>query len=140
MIVLATIEEGRPLPRGVTVLAHVRATGRDWGRHAVDLGSLVSHDGSMLLTVAEAADELRLTPRQIQRYVKSGALPSIVLGSARRIDRDDLAAFVAEHRHGGNGSTPTPPAYHRNGSPTVSTVAGRSQVEIPETNEPRGAA
>ena len=105
MIVLALVGDGRPLPCGVTVLAHVRATGAVTGRHLVDGTAARSDDGSMLLTLLEVADELRVSPRTVERYVKSGKLPSIVLGTARRIDRDDLVAFVAEHRHAGNGST-----------------------------------
>lgn len=130
MLVLALVDDGRPLPPGLTVLAHVRATGAVNGRHAVDLGALVSHDGSMLLTMAEAADELRLSPRQVERLVKAGQLPSVVIGSARRIDRDDLRAFVVEHRQG--------VAYHRSPANQMTTVSGPSGCERPETNE--GAA
>lgn len=59
-----------------------------------------------LLTVHEAAAILRLSARQVERYVRSGALPSVVLGAARRIDPSDLEAFIAEHRQaaGVNGA------------------------------------
>lgn len=86
------------MPSGVTVLAHVRATGAVNGRHIPEAEAMFPHDESMLLTVSEAADELRLSPRQVERLVKAGQLPSVVIGAARRIDRDDLRAFIVEHR------------------------------------------
>ena len=48
-----------------------------------------------LLTDSEAADILRLTPRQVARLAKKGILPSVNLpGNEVRFDVDDLRQWV----------------------------------------------
>ena len=48
-----------------------------------------------LLTDVEAADILRLTPRQVTRLARRGELPSITLpGNAIRFDPDDIREWV----------------------------------------------
>lgn len=51
-----------------------------------------------LLTVAEAARRLRLSPISIYRLTWSGELPSVKFGSAVRIPVDELDGFVEEHK------------------------------------------
>jgi excisionase family DNA binding protein len=55
--------------------------------------------GTTLLTDSEAADILRLTPRQVARLAKRGELPSVQLpGGEVRYDLDDLRAWVESHK------------------------------------------
>jgi excisionase family DNA binding protein len=50
---------------------------------------------TILVTKDEAADVLRLTPRQVARLAKKGILPSVELpGGEVRFDPDDLRAWV----------------------------------------------
>jgi excisionase family DNA binding protein len=52
-----------------------------------------------LLTDSEAADILRLTPRQVARLARSRELPSVLLpGNEVRFDPADLHKFIDEHR------------------------------------------
>lgn len=48
-----------------------------------------------LLTRKEAAEELRLSVRQVDRLIKSGVIPTVILGTSVRIRRVDLEAAVA---------------------------------------------
>jgi excisionase family DNA binding protein len=48
-----------------------------------------------LLTVAEVADLLRLSVRQVRRMTASGALPIVPLGAAVRIRPSVIAALIA---------------------------------------------
>ena len=57
-----------------------------------------------LLTDSEAADILRMTPRQVARLAKRGELPSINLpGGEIRFDLDDLWAWDEFHKRRANG-------------------------------------
>lgn len=47
-----------------------------------------------LLTYRQAGKYLGVCERTIFNYVDSGELPSVKLGRLRRIDPDDLAAFI----------------------------------------------
>ena len=51
---------------------------------------------TMLLTPEETAAELRIARRRVFELLKSGTLPSVKIGRARRIRSTDLAAYVAE--------------------------------------------
>lgn len=52
-------------------------------------------DGQHLLTESEAAEVLRLTPRQVVKLAKAGELPTVHLpGNELRFDPADLSAFV----------------------------------------------
>jgi excisionase family DNA binding protein len=51
--------------------------------------------GTTLITDSEAAEMLRLTPRQVARLAKSGELPSVRLpGNEVRFDPDDIRLWV----------------------------------------------
>lgn len=50
--------------------------------------------GSLVLTVPEAAAELRLAVKTIYRMTRSGELPSVKIGGAVRIPRADLEALL----------------------------------------------
>ncbi|WP_367966306.1 helix-turn-helix domain-containing protein [Spiribacter onubensis] len=55
----------------------------------------------MLLKITEAAEQLRVSPRQIRRLVDSGQLRVVRLGSSSKADRihpDDLTDFVNSQR------------------------------------------
>ena len=51
-----------------------------------------------MLTVADAAAELRLCDKTVLRRIKDGALRAHRLGRSYRIAREDLVTFVSQHR------------------------------------------
>jgi excisionase family DNA binding protein len=52
-----------------------------------------------LLTDSEAAEVLRLTPRQVLRLANRGELPSIAFPNREvRFDRADLSRFIESHK------------------------------------------
>jgi excisionase family DNA binding protein len=52
-----------------------------------------------LLTDVEAAELLRLTPRQVSRLANRGELPAVYLpGNEIRFDPDDLRRWVNSHK------------------------------------------
>ena len=51
-----------------------------------------------VLTVREAADQLKVKPQWVYRMMHDGGLPFVRLGRLIRIDEDSLATWVAEHR------------------------------------------
>jgi excisionase family DNA binding protein len=56
---------------------------------------------SLLLTKREAASELRISVRQIERIVAADRLRTVRVGRAVRIRRGDLDAYVASLAGGG---------------------------------------
>lgn len=61
-----------------------------------------------LMTVAEAAERLRICEKTLRRHIGSGELACIVLGRGpdrrrRLIHPDDLRAFIDRMREGGGG-------------------------------------
>jgi excisionase family DNA binding protein len=57
-----------------------------------------------LLTDSEAAEILRLTPRQVSKLARNGELPSVHLpGNEIRFDPADLQKWIALHKQPGNG-------------------------------------
>jgi excisionase family DNA binding protein len=58
-------------------------------------------DSDHLLTVAEAAERLRLNSETIRRWLRDGRLTGVHLGSDKagwRISERDLDAFIRAHR------------------------------------------
>ena len=53
-------------------------------------------DGALLLRVPEVCQRLNLSRATVQRLLSSGALPSVKVGSARRVTLPDLEQFVHE--------------------------------------------
>lgn len=55
-----------------------------------------SADLGRFLTVADAAELLRVTPAEVLEVVRSGELPAIAVGSARswRIERSALEGYI----------------------------------------------
>jgi excisionase family DNA binding protein len=51
-----------------------------------------------VLTVKEAANQLKVKPQWVYRMMHDGGLPFVRLGRLIRIDEDSLATWVAEHR------------------------------------------
>ena len=51
--------------------------------------------GERLLTLPEAADVLRLSPRTMREYVQRGELEGRIIGGRWRFRRADLDAFLA---------------------------------------------
>jgi excisionase family DNA binding protein len=51
-----------------------------------------------VLTVKEAADQLKVKPQWIYRMMHGGGLPFVRLGRLIRIDEDSLEKWLAEHR------------------------------------------
>ena len=72
---------------------------------------------SDLLTEAEAAGKLRLCPRTLRKYRKSGDLDFILFGGAIRYSLPDLERFVDERRLR-CASTPVAKAKH------IGTISG----------------
>lgn len=50
---------------------------------------------TLMLTVDEAARELRIGRHKTYELITSGALKSVKIGQARRVRRTDLEAYVA---------------------------------------------
>jgi excisionase family DNA binding protein len=60
--------------------------------------------GTTLLTDVEAAELLRLTPRQVSRLARRGELPSVNLpGGGIRFDPDDIRQWVETRKRPANG-------------------------------------
>ena len=57
----------------------------------------VGFDPLEAVTVREAAELLHVSRPTLEKYIKAGELPSIVIGRCRRIRRADLETFMAEH-------------------------------------------
>ena len=53
---------------------------------------------SPLLTVAEAAEALRVSTRTVRRLVSAGSLPALRVGVSVRIDRDELHRWLYRER------------------------------------------
>ncbi len=53
---------------------------------------------SALLTRAEAADLLKVSPRTLHRLTRAGTLPVVRVGRQVRIHPDDLARFIEKAR------------------------------------------
>jgi excisionase family DNA binding protein len=71
--------------------------------------SLVAEEPpAMLLTVEEAARELRVGRARVFGLIKNGELRSVKIGGSRRIRRTDLAGYVASLRCVPNGTCPAP--------------------------------
>lgn len=106
ILVLAEIDERRPIPPGVVVRARVLATGGDTNCRSLDLGGPDIQAGTMLLTLDEAADQLRLSTRQVERLAKDGTLPTVTVPDTRgrRVRRSDLEEFVANLQPSGAAS------------------------------------
>lgn len=52
---------------------------------------------TLLLTVEETAAELRIARRRVYELIRPGGpLPSVMIGTSRRIRSADLAAYVAK--------------------------------------------
>ena len=61
-----------------------------------------------LLSVVDVAVRLRLDPRTVRAYIRSGRLPAVRIGKQYRIRAVDLAAFVRDGRHAAGTVTPEP--------------------------------
>jgi excisionase family DNA binding protein len=61
--------------------------------------------GRELLTTDEVADQLGVTRRTVQNWIKEGGLACYAFGKGKgttyRIDPRDLEAFLQKHRRGG---------------------------------------
>lgn len=55
-----------------------------------------------LLSVLAAAEFLSISRSKIYDLIYRGALPSVLIGRARRIDLEDLEAFIIRSKKGGN--------------------------------------
>jgi excisionase family DNA binding protein len=57
---------------------------------------LPPHPESMLLTVEEFAAEIRVPPQSVRDRIWKGEIASVKIGGLRRIERAELARFIAE--------------------------------------------
>lgn len=63
-------------------------------------------DSAPFLTVKETADYLRVCEKQVRRLIKRGELTAYSFGTAIRIKREDLDAYVTGRRFDpNNGET-----------------------------------
>ena len=60
---------------------------------------------TLLLTVEQAAAELHIARRRVFELIRNGQLPSVKIGTSRRIRSADLAHYVARL---GDGSQKIP--------------------------------
>ena len=51
-----------------------------------------------LMTTAQAADYLGITPRTIRSMIKAGVIPAVRVMSEYRIDESDISAFIRENK------------------------------------------
>jgi excisionase family DNA binding protein len=56
----------------------------------------IAPNGSLLITVEEATEQLRISRSKIYQFIRSGALKTCVIGRRRLVRRADLERFVAE--------------------------------------------
>jgi excisionase family DNA binding protein len=67
--------------------------------------------GTPWLTIAEAAERLRISERQLHRWLERGRVRSSAIGRRRLLHRDDLDELARSGDGGGssaNHSTPSP--------------------------------
>ena len=53
--------------------------------------------GSLLMTVEEVADHLRIGRTRVYAYMSTGELPSVRVGKSRRVRRADVETFIEQH-------------------------------------------
>lgn len=63
----------------------------------------MSTEPLLLLTVVDAAQQLRLSRSKVYELIADGELPSVRIGHSRRITMADLADFVARHSENSTG-------------------------------------
>lgn len=51
-----------------------------------------------LMTTAQAAEILSVSPTTIRNMIKAGVLPAVKIMSEYRIDRDDVTAYINANR------------------------------------------
>lgn len=56
--------------------------------------SLVADSPVLLYDIGATADVLRLSKRTVGRLIADGQIPSVKIGAARRVHRDDLLAYA----------------------------------------------
>ena len=66
---------------------------------ALEAPRLRPHD-PLLITAEEAGRALSIGRSKIYELMRSGELPSVRIGSCRRVDIGELARFVERHRSG----------------------------------------
>lgn len=58
----------------------------------------IDDDKAMLLTVQQAANELAMSRKSVDRLIQTGALPSVRLRGCVRIDPADIAVMIHTHK------------------------------------------
>ena len=66
-------------------------------------GQLNAAQGSELLSVAQVCQELAMGKSWVHQRIKSGEIPSIRLGRAIKVKRQDLQEYLENHRHPDSG-------------------------------------
>ena len=62
-------------------------------------GQINADQGSELLSVAQVCQELAMGNSWVHRRIKSGEIPSIRLGRAIKVKRQDLQEYLENHRY-----------------------------------------
>jgi excisionase family DNA binding protein len=89
----ALVSTGQAVPEGVEdLLAGALKVVRSGQRLAPD--HRAHHDGSVFLTMAEAATLVRVSPRTLRRRIADGDLAVRRVGRRVLVERADLLAFV----------------------------------------------
>lgn len=76
-------------------------------REALEAGA--NGDGSPWLTLDEAADYLRVSPRTLERLLEAGRVRTSTVGRRRLVHRDELDAYMRNGDGRGNASHAIPP-------------------------------
>jgi excisionase family DNA binding protein len=75
--------------------------------------------GRLCLSVAEAADAIRVSPRQIYNLAREAGLPTIRLGGRRLIRRADLETWLSAQPVDHPGANEQEPETERAAAPTT---------------------
>lgn len=80
---------------------------------------------SRMLTLAEAAKELRISYSTLQDTIRRGELPAVSFGRAKRVRASDLAAFLEQRAE-------------RSITPAATLRSLRHEPPVPYNPKPRG--
>jgi excisionase family DNA binding protein len=88
-----------------------------------------THDPLEMVTVREAAALLGVSRPTVEKYIKRGNFPSVMIGRCRRIRRRDLESFIRERTQWGwtpyEGSAVDPSDY------TAQVARGEIEDDVP---------
>ena len=51
-----------------------------------------------MMTIRDVAQQMKVSPRTVQRWIRRGLLPAVRVGKVVRIRQEDLLGFLEHHR------------------------------------------